>query len=184
MNWAELDNNCKNCTRCSLSSGRLNVVSGRGNKSAPILFVGEAPGEQEDLQGKPFVGDAGQILNLLLTALQFKPEHYYITNVVKCRPPQNRTPSIQEAEACLPYLRNEFTLLNPKIIVCLGAVASNYLFEKGKRISEVRGIWQVKKDKLFISTYHPAALLRDETKKMDMWQDMKNIRNKLTEILS
>jgi len=118
------------------------------------------------------------LLNQLLISLQFKPEHYYLTNIVKCHPPLNRIPTKNESESCLPYLRHEFSMLNPKIVVCLGELASKYL-----RIDEARGVWQQKNNTLFLKTYHPATLLHDDAKKIELWQDMKNVRNKLMEII-
>lgn len=180
MNWEELSYYCNNCNRCALSETRRNVVLGKGNIKAPILFVGEGPGAQEDEQGIPFVGQAGKLLDLALEALDFKNEDYYIANVVKCRPPQNRNPLPEEIQACMPYLREQFKLIRPKIIVCLGSVASSALL--GEKISVVRGKWIDKKGTLFTATYHPAALLRDESKKIVMWRDLRNVKEKLLDL--
>ncbi len=180
MNWEELTNYCKNCNRCALCATRHNVVLGRGNTRAPILFVGEGPGAQEDEQGIPFVGQAGKLLDLAFSALDFKEEDYYIANVVKCRPPQNRNPLPEEINACMPYLREQFKLIRPQIIVCLGSVASNALL--GEKISAVRGKWVNKKGTLFTATYHPAALLRDESKKIVMWRDLRAVKEKLQQL--
>ena len=124
MTWEELLDYCSRCQRCALAQTRKHVVVGRGNRNAPILFVGEGPGAQEDEQGIPFVGQAGKLLDLALEACGFPPDLYYIANVVKCRPPQNRNPLREETEACMPYLREQFRLIKPKIVVCLGSVAS------------------------------------------------------------
>jgi len=180
--WNELETQCKSCKLCELAAQRKNVVIGRGNKNAKLLFVGEGPGSQEDEQGLPFVGQAGQLLNLAITSCGLTEDSYYITNVVKCRPPQNRTPLPIECEACLPYLRTQFALIRPTIIVCLGAIATNALIDKNAKISQIRGNWIEKKGIYFMPTFHPAALLRDESKKMDMWEDIKKAKDKLEEI--
>jgi len=180
LSWDELTEGCKNCTRCELANNRRNVVIGRGNVNAPIILVGEGPGEQEDIQGQPFVGPAGQLLNLLLCALMIKEEDYYIANIVKCRPPQNRDPKDQEAEKCLPFLRAQVKLIQPKIIVCMGRIAVKYILkDKDVRITKIRGQWQERKDFLIMPTFHPAALLRDESKKILMWEDFKKVKQRL-----
>jgi len=182
FNWEELIKECSNCTRCGLADTRTNIVIERGNRKAPMMLVGEGPGEQEDLQGRPFVGPAGQLLDLLLEALMFKEEDYYICNIVKCRPPQNRVPSDDEAEKCLPFLRNQVALVRPRIIVCLGATAMKYIVDRDARITQIRGQWIERKGYWIIPTFHPAALLRDPSKKVLMWEDFKKIRQKLDEI--
>jgi DNA polymerase len=158
-------------------------VLGRGNRQAPLLLVGEGPGEQEDIEGKPFVGQAGQLLDLLLDALGFTPDDYYIANVVKCRPPGNREPTVEEAACCLPYLREQFKLLKPRLIVCMGSVASRSLLDPAIRITQARGQWQEKKGCLFMPTFHPAALLRDPSKKIPMYSDMLAVKEKLAVLL-
>lgn len=179
MEWNELENIMKNCRACGLSAGRNNVVIGRGSVSENrILFVGEGPGENEDRQGVPFVGQAGRLLDLALAALGFLPEDYYVANVVKCRPPQNREPSADEVKACLPYLRGQFSLLKPRIVVALGSVALKALISPDARITSERGKWVPKGNTLFIATYHPAALLRDESKKIDFYNDLREVRVK------
>ena len=182
MNWEELEKNCKACNRCALAAGRRKVVIGRGSKTADILFVGEGPGENEDKQGLPFVGQAGELLDLALNSIGFDKNDYYIANIVKCRPPQNRNPEPEECNACLPFLRAQFSLIRPKIIVALGSIASNYLVEKDLRITKSRGIWVEKQGVLFMPTYHPAALLRDPSKKIDMWEDLLKVYEKLKEL--
>lgn len=182
FNWEELINECSNCTKCDLGSTRTNIVIERGNRKAPLMMVGEGPGEQEDKQGKPFVGPAGQLLDLLLEALMFKEEDYYICNIVKCRPPQNRIPTDDEAEKCLPFLRNQVALVKPKIIVCLGATAMKYIVDRDAKITQIRGQWIERKGYWIIPTFHPAALLRDQSKKVLMWEDFKKIKKKLDEI--
>jgi len=179
LNWEELISECRNCSKCGLARGRTNVVIGRGNVSAPIMLVGEGPGEQEDLQGRPFVGAAGQLLDLLLSALMFSESDYYISNIVKCRPPGNRIPSDEEAEKCMPYLRNQVRLVKPSIIVCLGGTAMKYILrDREARITKIRGQWQERKGFSIMPTFHPAALLRDESKKELMWEDFKKVRRK------
>lgn len=182
MTWEILESTCKNCSKCALAKGRTNVVIGRGCKTADVLFVGEGPGENEDRQGLPFVGQAGELLNLALKSIGYADEDYYIANIVKCRPPQNRNPEPEECEACLPYLRAQFALIKPKLIVCLGSVAVNNMIAKDIRITKARGTWVDKQGILFMPTYHPAALLRDPSKKADMWEDLKKVYDKLKEI--
>lgn len=179
--WEELIHSCKTCKKCSLGDLRTNIVIGRGNENAPVMLVGEGPGEQEDKQGLPFVGPAGKLLDLLLHAMMFREEEYYIANIVKCRPPGNRTPLDEEAEKCLPYLRKQVSLIKPKIIVCLGATASKYIIDREAKITQIRGQWIERKGFWFMPTFHPAALLRDESKKILMWEDMKKVRQKLDE---
>ena len=183
MTWEELLDYCSRCQRCALAQTRKNVVVGRGNRNAPILFVGEGPGAQEDEQGIPFVGQAGKLLDLALEACGFPPDLYYIANVVKCRPPQNRNPLREETEACMPYLRVQFRLIKPKIVVCLGSVASVALIGPEAKITAVRGTWIEKKGTYFTATYHPAALLRDESEKIFMWRDLKAVQERLHEII-
>lgn len=182
VSWEILEDACLKCTQCSLCETRTHVVIGRGNRDASVLFVGEGPGRQEDEQGIPFVGQAGQLLDLALVGLGFREDDYYIANVVKCRPPENRTPLENECKACIGYLRAQFALIQPKIVVCLGNVALKYLMDPGSGISKIRGQWFLKKDVFFTATYHPAALLRDEGKKLEFWQDLRAVRDKLQEI--
>jgi uracil-DNA glycosylase family 4 len=180
--WDTLTESIKNCRKCPLCQKRKNTVIGRGNRNAPLMLIGEGPGEQEDLQGLPFVGAAGQLLDLLIKAMMIKEEQYYIANIVKCRPPSNRVPLEQEAEACLPYLRNQVYLIRPKIIVCLGSTAMKYIIDKNSKITQIRGQW-VERNKCFIMpTFHPAALLRDESKKVLMWEDFKKVKKRLDSI--
>lgn len=178
INWETFVESCKKCTNCELARTRTNVVIGRGaNLHAPVMLVGEGPGQQEDLTGQAFVGRAGQLLDHLLNALMFKPEDYYICNIVKCRPPKNREPFTEEAKACLPWLRFQVKYIKPKVIVCLGATALKYLVSEDMRITKVRGTW-VERPGFFriMPTYHPAALLRDPKKKEEMFMDMKKVR--------
>ncbi|WP_010247158.1 uracil-DNA glycosylase [Acetivibrio cellulolyticus] len=179
FNWEELINSCTGCYNCQLGRKRNNIVIGRGNRNASLLMIGEGPGEQEDLQGLPFVGAAGKLLDLLLKAQMIKEDQYYIANVVKCRPPGNRVPTDEEAEKCLPYLRNQVYLIKPKIIVCLGATAMKYVVDKNARITQIRGQWIERKGYWIMPTFHPAALLRDESKKILMWEDIKKVKQRM-----
>ncbi|MDP4180888.1 MAG: uracil-DNA glycosylase [Bacillota bacterium] len=182
LEWEELIKECSGCQKCSLGRTRKNIVIGRGNVNAPILFVGEGPGEQEDNQGKPFVGPAGKLLDLLLNALLFREADYYIANIVKCRPPGNRVPLDEEAEKCLPFLRNQVYLMRPQIIVCLGSTAMKYIVDKDAKITQIRGNWIERKGYWIMPTFHPAALLRDDSKKIQMWQDLKKVKQRLEEL--
>lgn len=183
LNWEELMSACSSCKKCVLGNTRNNIVVGRGNVNAPMMLVGEGPGEQEDKQGKPFVGPAGHLLDLLLDALMFEKEDYYIANVVKCRPPGNRVPTEGEAESCLPFLRNQVALVRPKIIVCMGSTAMKYIIDKNAKITQIRGQWVERKGYWIMPTFHPAALLRDESKKVLMWEDLKKVRDKFNDIM-
>lgn len=182
LDWTQLNSACSNCQSCELGRTRTNVVFGRGNTEAPVLFVGEGPGENEDAQGLPFVGAAGQLLDTLLEALMFKPPEYYIANVVKCRPPNNRVPLDQEAEKCLPYLRNQVALIRPQIIVCLGSTAAKYIIARDAKITQIRGRWIERKGYWIMPTFHPAALLRDQSKKAPLFSDIKAVKDKLLAI--
>ena len=184
LNWDALRKTCNACTGCGLCRTRHNVVFGDGNEQAGILFVGEGPGEQEDLQGVPFVGPAGQLLDKMLAAIGHGREDVYIANVVKCRPPGNRVPLPEEAQACLPYLRAQFLLVRPKILVCLGSTAARSIIRPDIRITRERGQWTQRKGVWMLPTYHPSALLRDQTgeKKREAWADLKALRAKEEEI--
>lgn len=164
------------CKDCDLCKTRTHVVPGEGNLDSKILFVGEGPGGEEDKTGRPFVGPAGQLLDKMISAIGLKRSEVFIANVVKCRPPGNRIPEEEEAQACLPFLRKQFMIIRPKIIVCLGATAAKHLIDSGIRITKDRGTWYEKKGCKFIVTYHPSAVLRDESKKKDAWEDFKSIK--------
>lgn len=182
MNWEEFENECINCRKCPLCEDRTNVVIGRGSKNADIMFVGEGPGEQEDLKGIPFVGPAGQLLNKMLIAAGIEESDYYIANVVKCRPPHNRDPLDEEQSACINYLRKQFLLIRPKIIICLGRIAAKAIINPEFKITKERGLWIERKNTYIMATFHPAAVLRDMSKKKPAWEDIKAIKNKLIEI--
>ena len=175
LSWEDIERQIANCRRCGLCQQRHSIVLGEGNRNADIMLVGEGPGAEEDAQGRPFVGKAGQLLDKMFSAIDITREELYITNVVKCRPPGNRTPQDDEAEACLPVLRMQYALIKPKIVVCLGATATKHVYDREARITRVRGQWMEKNGTLFLPTYHPAALLRDESKKKDVWADLQSI---------
>lgn len=178
-NWEELEQSIINCNKCKLCQNRINIVFGQGNKNAKVMMIGEGPGADEDKEGIPFVGKAGQLMNKALTGLGIKREELYIANIVKCRPPSNRVPEQDEAEACLNYLRNQVILVKPKIIVLLGSTALKNILGKEYGITEARGKWIEKKGIYYMPTWHPAALLRDENKKIEFWNDLKLVKEKM-----
>ena len=181
-NWEELEEVVKHCRKCRLCETRKNVVFGVGNREADIMFIGEGPGADEDTQGEPFVGKAGKLMNMAFDMLGIKREEVYIANIVKCRPPNNRNPQDDEAENCLDYLRNQVILVKPKIIVLLGSVALKNILGKEYGITASRGKWLERKGILYMPTWHPAALLRDENKKIDFIKDLKQVIKKYNEI--
>ena len=181
-NWEELENSIEDCKKCKLCTTRTNIVFGCGNKNADIMMIGEGPGADEDKQGNPFVGKAGQLMNKAFEGVGIVRDEIYITNIVKCRPPQNRVPEDDEAKACLNYLRNQVILVNPKIIVLLGSTALKNILGKEYSITASRGKWIEKKGILYMPTWHPAALLRDEDKKVEFWKDLKEVVTKYSEI--
>lgn len=170
-----LRDQCLACQRCILRKGCKQVVFGDGNPSASLMLIGEGPGADEDRIGIPFVGRAGQLLDRILDAAKIKRGDIYIANIVKCRPPGNRLPLQPEVDACLPYLQKQIALINPEIIVCLGALAMRTLIDKNSAISRSRGQWHFREGRRIIATYHPAALLRDPSRKKDVWTDFKEI---------
>lgn len=184
MDWQCLKETCEACTECPLHETRNRVVFGVGDPNAEILFVGEGPGEQEDLQGEPFVGPAGKLLDDILSIIDLDRQNIYIANIVKCRPPRNRDPLETEQEACIGYLRNQTALIKPKIIVCLGRIAATKLIRPDFRITREHGTWTFRNGVWFTAVYHPSALLRDVTKRPDTFSDFLSIREKLFEIRS
>ena len=172
---------CVDCRKCALGATRTNCVFGVGYPHADLMFVGEAPGEQEDLSGVPFVGRAGQLLDKFLYAVDIERKDVYIANILKCRPPKNRDPRPEEEEACIGYLREQVRLIRPKIIVCLGRISAMKLIKPDFKITQEHGQWFEKGGFLMTAVYHPAALLRDPRKKEDMLEDMKKIKEKLNE---
>lgn len=181
VSWDSLHAEIETCEKCGLCRGIHRKVPGQGDGNADLMLIGEGPGADEDRQGLAFVGAAGQLLTKMIAAIGMTREQVYICNVVKCRPPQNRVPAPEEAAACLPYLRAQFLLVRPKVIVLLGATAARAVLGDNIRITRDRGRWVEKKGVWFMPTYHPAALLRDESKKRDAWQDWQSVRDKLKE---
>ena len=181
--FEELRSECLKCTKCGLCQGRHNVVFGVGNPKAKVLFVGEGPGENEDLQGEPFVGRAGKLLDLMLDAVDLSRErNIYIANIVKCRPPQNRDPLPAEQDACIDWLRNQFAIMRPKIVVCLGRIAGMKLMDPNMKITRQHGQFIDKKGTLMMATLHPAALLRNPNQKPDAFKDFLLLRDKIMEV--
>ena len=181
MTWDALRQNCLACSRCPLAGTRHHVVFGVGPEDAEVLFVGEGPGQQEDLQGEPFVGPAGQLLDEMLSIIGLGRHNCYITNIVKCRPPGNRDPQESEQDACIPFLRRQTKLLRPKIIVCLGRIAAKRLIDPDFKITRDHGQWVEKGGIWFTALYHPSALLRDMTKRPDTFRDLKKLQAKVLE---
>lgn len=177
-NWEELEASIINCNKCKLYENRRNIVFGEGNKHAKVMFIGEGPGADEDIQGLPFVGKAGQLMNKAFEGLNIDRSNVYIANIVKCRPPANRVPTDEEAGVCLNYLRNQVVLIKPKIIVLLGSTALKNILGKEYSITSERGKWIEKKGIFYMPTWHPAALLRDENKKIEFWKDLKMVKSK------
>jgi len=176
----EIKTHISTCQNCLLCAGRTHTVPGEGNTDSPdILFIGEGPGAEEDAQGRPFVGAAGQLLTKMIVAMGYQREQVFIANVVKCRPPNNRAPLPEEMEACLPYLRQQIGLIKPKVIVGLGATAIKCLLGKTSGITRLRGTWQEYEGIRLMPTFHPSYLLRDPSKKKDVWQDLQLVLKEL-----
>jgi uracil-DNA glycosylase family 4 len=177
--WLALQAEAHDCTRCRLAGSRTNVVFGVGSPTADLMFIGEAPGRDEDLKGEPFVGRAGQLLTDIIKAMKLSREQVYIANVIKCRPPENRNPEPDELDSCRPYIRRQVELIRPKVIVTLGKFALQSLTEKAHAISTVRGEWLDYNGIRLMPTYHPAYLLRTPSAKKDVWTDMKKVMAEL-----
>lgn len=180
----ELENACRQCRNCGLAGTRTNVVVGTGNRQAEVLFIGEGPGEQEDLRGMPFVGRAGQLLDKMLAAVDLDRTKIYIANIVKCRPPKNRDPLPEEQDACIEWLRNQTKLINPKIIVCLGRIAGMKIIKPDLKITKEHGLWFEKGGIQMMAMLHPAALLRNPAQKPEAFRDFLFLRDKIREICS
>ena len=180
--WPTLSQEVFSCEKCRLCQTRQNVVLGEGDLHAALMFIGEGPGAQEDATGRPFVGAAGQLLDRMLAAIGMTREQVYICNIVKCRPPQNRVPEPDERSACMPYLRQQVALVRPQVIVLLGATAAKTLLRPDLRITREHGQWEERKGVWLLPTYHPAALLRDESKKRDAWHDLQLVMAKLKDL--
>jgi len=178
----ELESIVNRCHRCALSKTRTNVVFGEGSDKATLMFVGEGPGYHEDKRGRPFVGRAGELLDNMLKAIELSRDDVYIANIVKCRPPNNRNPFEEESKTCIEFLRWQVKIVDPDIIICLGAVAARNIIEENFRITQNRGLWYKKGKFNIMATYHPAALLRDISKKKEAWDDFKSIKAMYTKI--
>ena len=176
---AELEQIVTVCEKCRLSQSRTQVVYGVGNPNADLMFIGEAPGRDEDIQGEPFVGRAGQLLTDIIKAMKLTRDDVYIANVIKCRPPENRNPELDELESCRPYIRRQIEIIQPRVIVTLGRFALQSLTEKSHAIAAVRGQWLDYNGIKVLPTYHPAYLLRNPAAKKDVWADMKKVMAEL-----
>ncbi|MBQ2830030.1 MAG: uracil-DNA glycosylase [Oscillospiraceae bacterium] len=179
--WEVLEQECLACRECALCQTRTNVVFGTGSREAEVLFIGEGPGKNEDEQGVPFVGRAGQLLDDMLAMIGLSREHIYIANIVKCRPPENRDPLNVEQEACIGYLRRQTKLLRPKIIVCLGRIAAMKIIDPEFKISRQHGQWFERGGISMMALYHPAALLRDPRRRPETFEDLKTLQAKIRE---
>ena len=180
--WEALRQECLRCHACTLAEKRTNVVFGVGREDAEVLFIGEAPGANEDLQGEPFVGRGGKLLDDMLEIIHLDRTKVYIANVVKCRPPQNRDPLNVEQDACIGFLRRQAALVKPKIIVCLGRISAMELIKPDFKITQEHGRFFEKDGCLMMALYHPAALLRDPNKKPETFEDLKRLQAKIREI--
>ena len=185
LDWEQLEQACRSCQRCALADGRHNVVFGMGPRDAEVMCIGEGPGENEDLQGEPFVGRGGKLLDDMLELIDLdRSRNVYIANIVKCRPPQNRDPLNTEQDACIGYLRNQVALIRPKIIVCLGRVAAMRLIREDFKISREHGQWTEKSGVWMTALYHPAAILRDPSKRPVTFDDLKSLQSKIRQVCS
>ena len=182
MDWTELERQCHGCQKCALADTRTHVVFGDGNRNAEIMFIGEGPGEQEDLQGIPFVGRGGQFLDQMLDIIGLDRSKYYIANIVKCRPPQNRDPLALEQDSCIGYLREQVRLVHPKIIVCLGRIAAMRIIKEDFKITREHGQWFERAGVYLTAIYHPAALLRDPRRRPETFDDLKSLEQKIREV--
>ena len=182
LDWEQLEQSCMSCFRCNLCGTRNKVVFGVGPRDADVLFVGEGPGQQEDLIGEPFVGAAGKYLDEILNIIDLGRHNCYIANVVKCRPPNNRDPLPEEQEACIDYLRNQFALIRPKLLICLGRVAATRLIRPDFRITKEHGTWHRKGNVWMTAIYHPSALLRDPSKRPEAFRDLMGIREMIRRV--
>ncbi len=182
ISWAELAEQVSECTACPLCEGCTQKVMGQGDPNAPLMLIGEGPGEQEDLQGEAFVGRAGELLTNMLAAIQLPRDRVYICNTVKCRPPKNRTPKPDELEACRPHLLRQIALVKPRVVFLLGSTAVRVMLGPNYRITQCRGQWFGRGELKIMATFHPAALLRDPRRKHETWADLKMVRKELQEL--
>lgn len=182
--WKRLKHSAEHCTKCPLHRTRTHVVFGNGNPEGGIFLIGEGPGYEEDKRGEAFVGRSGQLLDKILAACNFtRDKHVFISNIVKCRPPENRNPQPNEQAAWLPYLEEQLELCDPKILILLGSVAAKALLGSDIRITKIRGNWHYYQGRLVMPTYHPSALLRQPSLKRDAWEDFKTVINKYRELI-
>ena len=183
MTLDELEIKCKNCTKCDLCEGRTNLVFGVGKKDADIMLIGEGPGENEDLQGQPFVGRSGQLLDKFLASVDLsRDKNVYIANMVKCRPPKNRDPKPEEQDMCINWLREQFKIIKPKIIVCVGRISAQKLIDKNFKVTQQHGEFIDKNGTLFMGTYNPAAIQRKPNNKEAAFGDWLALRDKINEL--
>ena len=180
--WDKLKAECAGCRACALWETRHNLVFGVGREDAEVMFIGEGPGEQEDLKGEPFVGPAGKLLDTMLEIIDLDRNTVYIANMVKCRPPRNRDPQIGEQDACSGWLRRQIALVDPKIIVCLGRIAAMGIIDPEFRITKEHGQWLQRDGRLYMATYHPSALLRDPSRRPETFEDLRELRAKIRQI--
>ena len=182
ISWELFDRQVAECSMCGLCRNIRNKVPGQGDRQSPLMFIGEGPGQVEDEEGLAFVGPAGQLLTRMLAAVSLPRDRVYICNIVKCRPPNNRVPEPEEADACKLHLRMQVALVRPKVIVLLGSTAAKNTLGDDIRITRDRGKWFERKGVWMMPTYHPSALLRDQSKKREAWEDMQSLRDKLIEL--
>ena len=183
LSWAALEQACMSCQKCALADTRTHVVFGVGPRNAEVMMIGEGPGENEDLQGEPFVGRGGKLLDDMLELIDLdRKKNVYIANIVKCRPPQNRDPLNTEQDACIDYLRNQVALIRPKIIVCLGRIAAMRLIKEDFKISREHGQWFEKAGVHMTALFHPAAILRDPRRRPETFEDLKKVQAKIREV--
>lgn len=182
MTWDELEKSCKGCTLCELHKTKTNSVFGCGSREAKMMFIGEAPGENEDKEGVPFVGRAGKLLDKYLFAVDINRDDVYITNMLKCRPPKNRDPLPEEEDMCIAWLREQVKLIRPKLIVCLGRISAMRLIKPDFKIMREHGVWFEKNGVLMCAVFHPSLLLRDPRRREDMLIDMKAVKAKYDEV--
>ena len=180
--WDKLKAECAGCRACALCETRHNLVFGVGREDAEVMFIGEGPGEQEDLKGEPFVGPAGKLLDTMLEIIDLDRNKVYIANMVKCRPPHNRDPLNIEQDACAQWLQRQIRLVDPKIIVCLGRIAAMGLIDSEFRITREHGQWYERGGRLYMASYHPSALLRDPGKRPEAFEDLRSLRSRIRQV--
>ena len=180
--WEKLKAECAGCRRCGLFETRHNLVFGVGREDAEVMFIGEGPGEQEDLKGEPFVGPAGKLLDTMLEIIDLNREKVYIANMVKCRPPHNRDPLNIEQDACAQWIQRQISLVDPKIIVCLRRIAAMGLIDSEFRITREHGQWYERGGRLYMASYHPSALLRDPGKRPEAFEDLRSLRSRIRQV--